>query len=74
MSHPQYGRFIKHVRQQYGLTLPELAEKAGISQGNLSKIENGGNFTISTLISIASALDVSPQFLLNMPVEEMVTP
>jgi transcriptional regulator with XRE-family HTH domain len=40
-----------------GMSQTELAKKAGISQQQLSKIENGGNFTVLTLLKILNALN-----------------
>ena len=44
-------------RMQVGLTQKELAEKTGISQANISKMENGGSCpTIQTLKKLADGL------------------
>lgn len=56
---------ITMTRLQAGLTLPKLADKAGISKGNLSKIENhASNLSVDTLLKLAKALCVSPSRLL----------
>jgi transcriptional regulator with XRE-family HTH domain len=56
----QVGRKIKELRLNANLTLNELAELAGISQGYLSKIENSQNAPpVSTLLMIARALRVN---------------
>ncbi len=56
----QLGSRIKELRRSAGLTLTQLARKAGISQGYLSKIENGRNAPpVSTLLMLARALDVT---------------
>lgn len=52
------GGLVRMARKYYGFTLPQLAEMAGISKGALSKIENGGNFTIETLCRLARAMDL----------------
>ncbi len=50
---------IKRLREEKGLSLTKLAEKAGISKSTLSPLEAGRtNPTISTLWAIADALDV----------------
>ena len=55
------GREIKKQRLVQSMTLPGLAEKAGISKGNLSKIENGAcNIGLETLWKLAAALDINP--------------
>lgn len=57
MSKKQFGQNVKNARIYYGITLPDLAKKARISQGNLSKIENGlGNPTLTTINSLAKVL------------------
>ena len=45
-------------RLELGFTQTELAERAGLDQGDVSRIENGkANPTLETLIRIAYALD-----------------
>jgi len=53
------GIRIKKYREELGLTLPELAQKAGISKGYLWQLEEGemSNPTMETLLKIAKALD-----------------
>jgi transcriptional regulator with XRE-family HTH domain len=54
------GHSIHHLRLQNGLTLAEVSEKAGISKGMLSKIENGLSSTsLETLELLANALGVT---------------
>ena len=53
------GRRIKELRTRKRMTQEELAERVGIGDRNLSKIECGNNFiTAETLSNILSALDV----------------
>ena len=53
------GRRIKELRTRKRMTQEELAERVGIGERNLSKIECGNNFiTAETLSNILSALDV----------------
>lgn len=54
------GNAIRQERKEHKMTLPELAAKAGISKGNLSKIENHPcNISIETLLKLADALGIS---------------
>lgn len=54
------GNTIKDLRQQHGLTIAEVAERAGISRGMLSKIENAQTATsLDTLTKLAGAFGVS---------------
>jgi transcriptional regulator with XRE-family HTH domain len=53
------GGTIKTLRQEKNVTLPALAQMAGLSKGLLSKMENSSdaNPSLSTLYKIAEALD-----------------
>lgn len=54
------GSTIRDLRIQLGLTIAEVAERAGISRGMLSKIENAQTATsLDTLEQIANALGVT---------------
>jgi len=53
------GRQVRAIRLQQKLTIPKLAQEMGISNGMLSKIENGQTApSLSTLLSISQALSV----------------
>jgi len=53
------GENIRRLREARGISLGELARKAGVSKSTLSAIEAGGaNPTISTLWAISKALGV----------------
>lgn len=53
------GRELRALRQQQGLTVADLAQRAGLSGGMLSKIENGqASPSLATLQAIAQALQV----------------
>jgi transcriptional regulator with XRE-family HTH domain len=54
------GNTIHQLRIQHSLTLAELSERASISRGMLSKIENGLSSTsLETLEQLANALGVT---------------
>ena len=56
----QFYENIKKFRIKQGLTQQELANKSGIQQSHLAKIEsNGGNVSYATLERIANALNIS---------------
>jgi transcriptional regulator with XRE-family HTH domain len=58
---------IKNLREERGLSLTELADRAGISKSTLSLIESGkANPTISTLWAIADALEVPFGLLIDV--------
>ena len=53
----QLVRKIIRARREAGLTQKELAERTGIQQSNISRIENGnGNPSLSTLNKLAQGL------------------
>jgi transcriptional regulator with XRE-family HTH domain len=53
------GGRIARERALHGLSIDELAQRAGISNGLLSQIERGiGNPSLSTLVGLANALDM----------------
>ena len=52
------GIKIALAREQQGLTQSALAEKAKISQQQLSKIENGHNCNLLTFIKVKNALNI----------------
>ena len=54
------GRRLRALRAERGLTILELAGKAGVSSGHISQIERGvSNPSISTLQKLRSALGVT---------------
>jgi ribosome-binding protein aMBF1 (putative translation factor) len=54
----QFVACVRHEREAQGLTLEQLATRAGIDVGVLSRFESGQafNLTVSTLFRIAAAL------------------
>ncbi len=60
-----FAQAIYLARIERGLSQKELALRAGVPQPNLSKIEKGRDFKVSTLLHIAAALDVSIDALIK---------
>jgi transcriptional regulator with XRE-family HTH domain len=61
------GTEIRRHRKRHGLTVAEMAQQAGLSQGMLSKIENGQVApSLATLSSLAGAM--------NVPISAFFTP
>lgn len=61
---------ITKKRLELHMTQKEFAEYMGVSQGMISKWENGeSNFTLQTLVQIASKLGIQMQcpFVMNPP-------
>jgi DNA-binding XRE family transcriptional regulator len=59
------GRRVRQFRKARGINQTDLASRAGIGRTTLSRLENGKQFPrFQTLMSIASALDISFQKLM----------
>lgn len=60
MLEQHLGTTVRDLRLRYRLTIADLASRAGISAGMLSKIENGQtSSSLDTLFQIANALGVT---------------
>lgn len=59
---------IRKRRKELGLSQNQLAEKLGVHRSYICKIEtlNSENMKLPTLIKIADALKVTPQYLMGM--------
>ncbi|MEB2554076.1 helix-turn-helix domain-containing protein [Burkholderia cenocepacia] len=57
------GTRIKSARKEAGLTQVELAKKVHITQPTLSDLENGHTDSTSSLVELAMALGVRPEWL-----------
>ena len=53
---------ILEARREQNLSQKELANRAHITQQQLSRIENGMNFNIKTLLKLCDALGLSIDF------------
>lgn len=62
------GRRIRRIRQEKNLTLKEIEAKVRVSATHISEIERGKTSpTIGALERIATALDVPPSHLIDIP-------
>lgn len=70
------GKNIRRLRKEQGLTLSELAERAGIAKSYLSNIERNinQNPSIQVLEKIAAVLHVDIHVLLGIKSEHQVQP
>ncbi len=57
---------IAKARNKKGITQQELARKANITQQQLSKVENGVSFNITTFLKICNALDIKIKLTKSM--------
>ena len=63
------GEIVKTRREELGLSLEELAEKAGIDIERLTNIEAGKSLGIAIVETLAKSLDMSISDLLGLPAE-----
>lgn len=56
------GQHIREARKSQNLTQKQLGERLGVQTAQISKIENGRNITISTIIRVLNALGLSANF------------
>lgn len=63
------GRRIANLRKLKNLTLPELAERSGVSKGYISQLENEiiASPSIDSVKKLADAMDVTIADLLELP-------
>lgn len=61
------GKNIRILRKQRGQTLKSLSEQIGMTHQQLSRIENGGGTSTTTLERIAAILDVDMPILMDEP-------
>ncbi|MFI3289919.1 MAG: helix-turn-helix transcriptional regulator [Rikenellaceae bacterium] len=52
------GQKIKEIRESKQLTQEDLGKLIGVQKAQISKIENGKNLTISTIIKVFKALNL----------------
>lgn len=63
MNNRDIGRKMGDLRRTQRMTVADLADRVGLSQGQVSRLENGKQgFRSSTLLRIAEALDVKPVY------------
>lgn len=60
------GRVARRIREELGLTLADVAERAHISAGMLSRLETGRvSPSLETIVALAQVLGVRPSILLQ---------
>ena len=65
-SAAELGRVARRLRDSQGLTLADVATRAGISAAMLSRLETGrASPSLETIVSLAGALGVRPSQLLQ---------
>lgn len=68
------GQTLKTMRRNAGLTQAQLAEKAGLSEKHISKIEQGTNLpTLDNFLKIADILNLNiPEFGLTPESQDII--
>ena len=60
------GKILNELRRENGYTQEQVSEYLGITQSNLSKIENGErNFNMTLLDKLCLLYNCSPEYLLG---------
>ena len=59
------GARIREARKLQNITQKELGERIGVQTAQISKIENGRNLTISTIVRVLKALGLSASFVIG---------
>ncbi len=67
---------LKERRKELNLTMYELSQKVGVSEGTISRWESGdiSNMRRDKIVALAKALNVSPSFLMEWDEEKEYTP
>lgn len=58
------GSRLARIRKEQKLTQIELGEKINISSTHISTVENGGSYSLSTLITICDGLNVPLDYII----------
>jgi transcriptional regulator with XRE-family HTH domain len=62
----KFGNNLRRLRKAKGLTLRDLSAACNIDYSNILKIEQGKiNITFTSIIDLASALELNPSALLE---------
>lgn len=60
------GHYLRQIRKTHGLTQQELAERAGVTQHTISKLENGNeNSEIGTIFDLLKSMGYELKATLN---------
>lgn len=70
----ELGRRIKQLRLSRGFTLKDIEARVGVSATHVSEVERGKTSpTVGALSKIATALEVNPSFLVDVPIGDQVS-
>lgn len=75
MNYVDFGRRVKHLRKQQGITQKGLAIKVGISASFLGHIERGTRVaSLETLVKLCHTLNTYPSHLLAFSLQQEEQP
>ncbi len=75
MNYVDFGRRVKHLRKEQGITQEELALKVEISASFLGHIERGTRVaSLETPVKLCHALNTHPNHLLVFPADQEAQP
>ena len=70
----RFGKRLKELREQAGLTQPQLAERAKLSKAGIANLEQGRTSPVwATVQALCSALGVSTEAFNQEPAERAET-
>lgn len=71
----EIARALKAAREAKGLSQRALSERSGLTQAQISKVENAGDVRLSSLVELARALDLEIALVprRNMPAVLSIT-
>jgi len=62
----KFGSHLAALREERGLTIPELAAASGLTPAQLRRIEAGEvNILFTTVVSLSRGLKISPDLLMQ---------
>lgn len=64
------GENIKKWRFRKGWSQEKLGLEIGLTRMHISRIENGYNITLTTILKLALALDVKPESIIKVKLEK----
>jgi transcriptional regulator with XRE-family HTH domain len=68
MDASNFGPRLKELREQAGLTQPQLAERAGLAKAGIANLEQGRTSPAwATVIALCKALAVTPDAFTQAP-------
>lgn len=59
------GQAIKEIREKRNLTQEDLGNLIGVKKAQISRIENGKNLTIATILKVFKALNIDAKLSLG---------